>query len=111
MKVICENETKNANGVVVGSASKFLLPDDATVEMESDKIVVGPHGNYPSGFIIQCQNSSDSTLYENVTDAPSDWIGNKYFYDGTWAENSEFIAWEPDDEDKFYMGLIKELPE
>lgn len=81
MKVISQNATNLA---------LFLLPDEASVEMLAEKIVVGAHGNYPLGFIILCNNSSDSTLYEDVTDSPDDWIGNKYFYDGNWSENTDY---------------------
>lgn len=84
MKVICEKTTK---------ISKFLLHDHTDVEMNNDSIVVGAHENYPMGFSMTCHNSEDCTLYENVMDVPSDWVGNKYLYDGKWAANADYAVY------------------
>ena len=82
-KTIVENST---------NLSKFVYGNDVAISMQSDKIVIGD----PEVLIIACHNSSDSTLYENVT-APDDWYGNMYFFDGTtWSLNPNFV--DPRDE-------------
>lgn len=75
MKVITQNSTNLA---------KYLLDDDTTIEPSTSNIVVGN----PPKFIIGDLNSTTTTIYTDVTDAPSDWKGNKYTYDGTiWTLN------------------------
>lgn len=72
--------------------SKYLLADDVAINMTSDNITVGD----PAQFIIGDMNSGTATLYTDVTDNPSDWIGNKYTFDGTtWAANPDWI--DPDE--------------
>ena len=67
--------------------SLYLLEDDVSVVLASDKITVGD----PAKFIIQDCNSSDTVLHTDVSTPPSGWIGNKYTYDGTtWAVNPDF---------------------
>lgn len=79
MKTIVETAT---------SLSKYLLEDDVALEVNSDHIVVGD----PTQFIIGDLNSGNVTLTENVADAPTDWIGNKYFFDGaTWTLNPAWV--------------------
>ncbi len=37
-------------------------------------------------------NSSNATITGNVTNAPSDWVGNKYKLDGTtWSANPDWV--------------------
>lgn len=83
MKTITENSTK---------LSKYLFEDSKTITIESDKIVIGDTSNPDS--IICDLNSSNATLTENVTDAPSDWIGCKYTYDPAadpkWVQDSNW---------------------
>ena len=67
--------------------SLYLLEDDVSVVLASDKITVGD----PPKFIIQDCNSSDTVLHTNVATPPGDWIGTKYTYNGTaWAANSDY---------------------
>jgi hypothetical protein len=70
MKTIVETST---------GLSKYLLADDVALAVTATKITVGN----PAEFIIGDLNSSNTTITENVTNAPSDWIGNKYTFDGT----------------------------
>lgn len=83
MKTITENSTK---------LSKYLFEDSKTITIESDRIVIGDTSN--PDLIICDLNSSNATLTENVTDAPSDWIGCKYTYnpaaDPKWAQDSNW---------------------
>ena len=81
MKTIVENST---------NLSKYLLEDSKAVSINSDKIIVG---DSPSpDFYIGDLNSSNCTLHENVTNAPADWIGNKYTFDGTtWTQNPNWV--------------------
>jgi len=82
MKTIVETAT---------GLSKYLLKDDVSVVANSDHIVVGN----PAKFIVGDLNSSTTTITENVTNAPSDWTGNKYTFDGTtWTQNPNWV--DPD---------------
>ena len=79
MKTIVETSTK---------LSKYLLADDITITATANDITVGD----PAKFIIADLNSGNTTITENVTNAPSDWIGNKYKFDGTtWSANPDWV--------------------
>jgi len=79
MKTIVETAT---------GLSKYLLADDVTIVSNADNIVVGD----PAQFIIGDLNSGNVTITENVTNAPSDWSGNKYTFDGTtWTLNPDWV--------------------
>jgi len=79
MKTIVENST---------GLSKFVYENDVVITMEADRIVIGD----PEFLIVACHNENDSTVYENVTDVPADWAGNKYMYDGTtWTQNLNWV--------------------
>jgi len=81
MKTIVENAT---------NLSKYLFEDDKAVDMQAGQINVGDPANLD--FIIGDLNSGNSTLHENVTDAPADWFGNKYTYDGTvWTQDPNWV--------------------
>jgi len=84
MKTIVETAT---------GLSKYLLEDDVSVVANSDHVVVGN----PAKFIVSDLNFSTTTITENITNAPSDWIGNKYTFDGTtWTQNPNWV--DPDAE-------------
>ena len=79
MKTIVETAT---------GLSKYLLDDSVTIIANSDHIVVGD----PAQFIIADLNSDTATVYENLANTRSDWIGNKYAFDGTtWTQNPDWI--------------------
>lgn len=83
MKTIVETST---------SLSKYLLADDVTITATADNITVGD----PAQFIISDMNSGTVTITDNVTNAPSDWTGCKYTFDGTtWALNPDWV--EPEE--------------
>tara|TARA_S200002703_G_scaffold73026_1_gene63083 strand:- start:405 stop:668 length:264 start_codon:yes stop_codon:yes gene_type:complete len=85
MKTIVETSTK---------LSKYLLADDVTITATADNITVGD----PAQFIIGDLNSTTVTITENVTNAPSDWTGNKYKLDGTtWSANPDWVDPEAED--------------
>ena len=85
MKTIVETSTK---------LSKYLLADDVTITATADNITVGD----PAQFIIADLNSSNATITENVTNAPEDWMGNKYKLDGTtWSANPDWVDPSEDD--------------
>jgi hypothetical protein len=68
--------------------SKYLLEDDVTVTFTSTEITVGD----PAQFVVCDLNSDNATIVENVTNTPSDWIGNKYTFDGTtWTQNPNWV--------------------
>lgn len=82
MKTIVENDT---------ILSKYLLDDTEVVMLNEGNIVVGD----PPKFVIADLNGSTVTVYENVN-APEDWIGNKYTFNGTdWALNSNWVEPTP----------------
>jgi len=71
--------------------SKYLFEDDVSVDMTSEQIIVGD----PPRFIIADMNSDNSTLYTDITNAPDDWVGCKYTFDGTtWLENPDWADTE-----------------
>ena len=70
MKTIVETST---------GLSKYLLEDDVTITATAENITVGD----PAQFIIGDMNTGNSTITENVTNAPDDWMGCKYTFDGT----------------------------
>ena len=85
MKTIVETSTK---------LSKYLLADDVVITATANDITVGD----PAQFIIADLNSGNTTITENVTNAPSDWTGNKYKFDGTtWSANPDWVDPSEDD--------------
>jgi len=76
--------------------SKYLLADDVTITATADNITVGD----PAQFIIGDLNSTTVTVTDNVTNAPEDWSGNKYTFDGTtWTLNPDWVDPTLDDEE------------
>ena len=74
--------------------SKYLLADDVTITATADNITVGD----PAQFIIGDLNSTTVTITYNVTNAPEDWSGNKYTFDGTtWTLNHNWVDPEAED--------------
>ena len=68
--------------------SKYLLADNVAINATAENITVGD----PAQFIIGDMNSTTVTITENVTNAPEDWSGNKYFFDGTaWTLNPDWV--------------------
>ena len=86
MKTIVETSTK---------LSKYLLADDVVITATETDITVGD----PAQFIIADLNSGNATIVENVTNAPEDWMGNKYKLDGTtWSANPDWV--DPTEEEE-----------
>ena len=76
--------------------SKYLLADDVTITATAENITVGD----PAQFIIGDLNSTTVTITDNVTNAPDDWSGNKYTFDGTtWTLNPDWVDPALDDEE------------
>lgn len=68
--------------------SKYLLADDVTITATADNITVGD----PAQFIIDDLNSTTVTITDNVTNAPENWSGNRYTFDGTtWTANPNWV--------------------
>jgi|TARA_Y100000015_G_C2339206_1_gene65070 hypothetical protein len=90
MKVITENQDEAGE---VSKLSKYVFEDSKVVTMESDRIVVGDPSS--PDFYIADLNSNNATLTENVTDVPSNWIGNRYTYDPAadpkWVQDPDWI--------------------
>lgn len=82
MKVLVRNED---------NISIYLINDSATVSFTTDQIHI--IGDAEMGDVVVGDRSSDdTTLYENVTNAPDDWFGWKYIYDGSeWTLNPDFV--------------------
>ena len=82
------------SGETATKLSKYLLADDVTITRTSYSITVGD----PAQFIIADLNSSNATITENVTNAPSDRVGNKYKLDvTTWLANPDWVDPSEDD--------------
>lgn len=78
MKTIVETST---------NLSKYLLNDDEIVIATDDHIVVGD----PVKFFIADLNQKNAIVYEGVN-APADWFGNKYTFDGNeWSISPNWI--------------------
>ena len=76
--------------------SKYLLADDVTITATADNITVGD----PAQFIIGDLNSTTVTVTDGVTNAPDNWTGNRYTFDGTtWTANSDWVDPTLDDEE------------
>ena len=76
--------------------SKYLLADDVAITATADNITVG----VPAQFIIGDLNSTTVTVTDNVINAPDDWTGNKYFFDGTtWTLNPDWVDPTLEDEE------------
>ena len=79
MKTIVETST---------GLSKYLLADDVTIASTADNITVGD----PAQFIIGDLNGSTVTITDNVSNAPDNWSGNRYTFDGTnWTANPNWV--------------------
>lgn len=80
MKTIVHNGTK---------LSKYLFADDVDLDIRADGIRVGEATN--PDFWIADLNSTNSTLVLDVPELKSEWRGNKFFYDGGWKENPDWV--------------------
>jgi uncharacterized membrane protein YvbJ len=93
VKVITETATKVA---------KYLLDDNVTVTLESNRIVLGNLSDRDE--YIADLNSGNATLHTGATgpvdgDGNSTWYGCKYTFDGTtWAEVSGWVQPTPPEE-------------
>ena len=72
---------------VIETATNLSKADDEEIAVGADIITVGN----PAEFIVADLNSSNSVVYKDVT-APTDWIGDKYMFDGTnWTLNPDWV--------------------
>lgn len=73
------------------NVSKFLLEDNVQVDITTESITIAE----PEDTIIIDLNSSNTTLHTNVTNAPDDYVGEKYRFDGTtWSLNPDYRTLE-----------------
>jgi len=78
MKTLC---------LIESNKSVFIFNDNEVIEINDVNIIVG----IPIKFIINELNSNNSKLWEKIQ-APDDWIGVKYLFDGTtWTKNPDYI--------------------
>ena len=66
--------------------SLYVFNDAETVDIQSDKIIIGN----PEKYIIGDYNSSNASLVEGVAEL-SGWIGHKFLYDGEWKSNPDYV--------------------
>lgn len=71
--------------------SLYLFDDSKSLSITTNNIIVGD----PAEFIIADCNISNTFLHENV-EAPADWKGHKYLYDGEWSSNPAWVEPEID---------------
>ena len=68
------------NGVV-----KYVFDDTDSIDVQIGRIIT-------PDFIIGDLNSTNCTFIENITDAPEDFSGDKYLYDGVnWTLNPDYM--------------------
>ena len=73
--------------------SKYLLADNVTLTSTANDITVGD----PAQFIIADLNGGTVTVTDNVSNAPVDWTGNKYKFNGSaWSANPDWVEPEED---------------
>lgn len=76
--------------LVKDNKSIYIFEDDEVLDITANNVQVGE----PLRSIIGDCNSSNVTLYTDVT-PPEDWVGGKYLFDGTtWSANSDWL--DPD---------------
>lgn len=76
--------------------SKYLFADDVQIVTNADNIVIGN----PAELTISDLNSGNTTITNNVTNAPSDWVGDRYFFDGSvWTQNPNWVDPNSDQEE------------
>ena len=82
MQTITINSSESGDNV-----SAYIYEDGDTITATAEKITC------PDQIILDL-NSSNSAIRTGVT-PPEDWVGWKYFFDGTtWTANSNWVAWE-----------------
>ena len=73
--------------ITKNNVSLYLFEDSVAITITEENITVGE----PVQFIIDDCTSSNVVLHEGVS-TPDDFMGHKYFYDGTaWSLNSDWI--------------------
>ena len=73
--------------LVRSGISMYVFADNEAVNITDANIVIGS----PETLIIGDCNSGDTTLHTGGT-PPSEWVGNKYLFDGTtWSANSAWV--------------------
>lgn len=78
--------------VVKEAVSVYLLDDSVYLSLSDDMMVVGD----PVEFYVADCNLSNSVIYEGV-EAPQDWVGGKYLFDGeVWEIDPNWIDPEAD---------------
>ena len=85
MKTIVRNDN---------NVSLYLFPNDTVISQDSSQTVIGTD---PVELFIGDCNSSNTTVYENVTSPPS-WAGWKYLYteENGWDLNENWPPAEPE---------------
>jgi hypothetical protein len=79
------------------NVSLFLWNDSRTVTIDGNGITVSADSDAVSpsqkdAFKVIDLNSSNTTLHASVATPPSDWIGNKYIYNGSaWSANPAYV--------------------
>lgn len=67
--------------------SLYLIANETYIYADDNKTIIGNPLEYS---ILDC-NNKNTIVYTNVT-PPEDWVGCKYFYDGTtWTVNPDYI--------------------
>ena len=80
-KVLIKNET---------NICLYTWPDTVDIYQNGQETSVVVEG-VRTRIIADC-NNSNTTVYEEVTNVPSDFVGHKYFFDGTtWTANSDYV--------------------
>jgi hypothetical protein len=71
--------------------SAYLYADDDIITATAENTTIPYATEFDDAMLISDLNTSNSTIHTGVT-PPLDWVGGKYFFDGTtWADNPDYV--------------------
>jgi len=75
---------------------KVITKDDLTLYVLENTDTITDTGTMleirgTRDFNVSDLSDNNYTLYTDVTDVPEDWQGHRYFYNGTWTVNEDWV--------------------
>lgn len=68
------------------AVSLFIFADDEEINLTSSQVEIG---NPTHTICADCTTANCQIV--DCADAPSDWIGLKYIYNGSWTANPDWV--------------------